>query len=96
MPQWLRSVFPFPGAPYAGHGPALAGRHEQESEQVALDLQHRSRETLVACDRMQARGFLRREHRFHSRGGLPGRLLGPGVEPQRAAVSGQFVHVDHP
>ena len=80
----------------AGHGPAFAGRGEQEPEQVALDLQHRGREALVTGHGVQAGGLLRVEHRLHPLGRLTAALLRAGVDPQRAAVRVEFVHVDHP
>jgi hypothetical protein len=65
----------------SGHRAALAGRGEQEAEQVALDLENRGREALMTGHRVQARGLLSGQHRLHLLGRLAAVLLRPGIDP---------------
>ena len=96
MPQWFSSVLPLPGAPYpATDRPRRAAASRKPSRSLLI-FSTAAGEALVARDRVQARGLLGGEHRLHPLGRLAGRLVGPGVDAQRAAVRGEFLDVDHP
>ena len=95
MPQWLSSVLPLPGAPYATTFLPSRAAADEELHEVVADLRHRAGEAVVTLERVQTGGGLGGEHVGDRLGGRTGALGRHRPGAQRPAVAGQLLDVDH-